>query len=145
MFFLINSYKILAFSFNLNHLKKIISFHNLEGCIVTDTTLDFNRDFSIYRYPKIYEKLFNLKTTKTYKEFAEECGVNIFQLIYALKYNPLPIFIPCHLIVGKNSIGGYSPNSIEFKQFLIKNKVRINNSKELKELIALLEHKTKSD
>ncbi|HCZ05925.1 MAG: methylated-DNA-[protein]-cysteine S-methyltransferase [Thermotogota bacterium] len=36
----------------------------------------------------------------------------------ALKRNPLPVIIPCHRVVGRNSLGGFSP-SLDWKEFLI--------------------------
>lgn len=36
-----------------------------------------------------------------------------------LSSNKLPIFIPCHRVISKNSIGGYTP-SIEIKKILLK-------------------------
>ncbi len=36
----------------------------------------------------------------------------------ALNRNPYPVIIPCHRVVGKNSIGGYG-RGLEMKRFLL--------------------------
>ncbi len=59
--------------------------------------------------------------TVSYGELAEELG-NIRAaraVARACKRNPLPIVIPCHRVVGKKSIGGYSFGGIRVKKFLI--------------------------
>jgi methylated-DNA-[protein]-cysteine S-methyltransferase len=40
----------------------------------------------------------------------------------ACKKNPLALFIPCHRVVGKNSIGGYmgSPQALHYKEALLR-------------------------
>ncbi len=48
--------------------------------------------------------------TKTYKEVAEAIGHPGAQRAVgsACGRNPYPLFIPCHRVVGYNSLGGYS-------------------------------------
>ena len=45
--------------------------------------------------------------TKTYGEIAEEVGSIPVAVGQACGKNPLPLIVPCHRIVGKNSVGGY--------------------------------------
>lgn len=47
--------------------------------------------------------------TITYSELAKNCGSKGARAAgKALAINPLPIVIPCHRVVAKNGIGGYS-------------------------------------
>jgi methylated-DNA-[protein]-cysteine S-methyltransferase len=58
----------------------------------------------------------------TYKEVAEKIGFPGAQRAVgiALKRNPLPIVIPCHRVVGRHGIGGYSGfQGVEFKRWLL--------------------------
>ena len=56
---------------------------------------------------------------KTYKEIAERIGTSCRAVGQALKRNPAPIIIPCHRVVAKNGLGGYSAG-IEIKKELLK-------------------------
>ena len=56
---------------------------------------------------------------KTYKEIAEKIGTSYRAVGQALKRNPAPIIIPCHRVVAKNGLGGYSAG-IEIKKELLK-------------------------
>ncbi len=48
-------------------------------------------------------------TTITYSELARNTGTNAVRAVGgALARNPIPIIIPCHRVVAKNGIGGYS-------------------------------------
>jgi methylated-DNA-[protein]-cysteine S-methyltransferase len=48
-------------------------------------------------------------TTITYSELARNIGSTAVRAIGgALARNPIPIIIPCHRVVAKNGIGGYS-------------------------------------
>lgn len=47
--------------------------------------------------------------TITYSELAKRIGSRGFRAVgKALAANPIPIVIPCHRVVGKNSTGGFS-------------------------------------
>ena len=56
---------------------------------------------------------------KTYKEIAEKIGTSYRAVGQALKRNPVPIIIPCHRVVAKNDLGGYSAGR-EIKKELLK-------------------------
>jgi methylated-DNA-[protein]-cysteine S-methyltransferase len=57
--------------------------------------------------------------TMTYGDVAKVMNTSPRAIGVAMRLNPLPIFIPCHRIVAKNSIGGYSIG-IEIKKKLLK-------------------------
>jgi len=46
--------------------------------------------------------------TASYSEIANLLGTSPRGVGQALKRNPLPVIIPCHSVVGKNGLGGYS-------------------------------------
>ncbi|WP_456329016.1 methylated-DNA--[protein]-cysteine S-methyltransferase [Archaeoglobus sp.] len=46
--------------------------------------------------------------TKTYLEIARTLKTSPRAVGQAVKRNPLPVIIPCHRVVGKNCIGGYT-------------------------------------
>ena len=46
--------------------------------------------------------------TKTYGELADELGSSPRAIGNACRNNPIPIIIPCHRVVAKDHIGGYS-------------------------------------
>ena len=60
--------------------------------------------------------------TVTYQEVANEMGrpSAIRAVANACGKNPLPIFIPCHRVVAKLGLGGYSdPAGLKTKQWLL--------------------------
>lgn len=46
--------------------------------------------------------------TRTYGEVAKQLNTSPRAVGNACRRNPIPIFIPCHRIVGQNQIGGYA-------------------------------------
>ncbi len=85
---------------------------------ITLSTTDFQKKVLSY------VKTIPFGQTKTYIEVAKAIGCNSAQAVgQALKANPLPIFIPCHRVVGSAlDIGGYignDPNNIKLKKNLI--------------------------
>jgi methylated-DNA-[protein]-cysteine S-methyltransferase len=59
--------------------------------------------------------------TLTYGELAMNLQSAPRAIGQACKRNPLAIFIPCHRVVGKDSLGGYmgNPDSISYKEALL--------------------------
>ena len=60
----------------------------------------------------------------TYKEIALKIGhKNAYRAVgNANSKNKLPIFVPCHRVVGTNSLGGYTSglkNSLDLKRYLL--------------------------
>lgn len=47
-------------------------------------------------------------TVKTYGELAEEIGGSPRSVGNACRQNPIPIYIPCHRVVAKHGLGGFS-------------------------------------
>ncbi|QKQ98690.1 methylated-DNA--[protein]-cysteine S-methyltransferase [Candidatus Nanohaloarchaea archaeon] len=45
--------------------------------------------------------------TKTYGEIADKVDSIPIAVGQACSKNPLPLIVPCHRVVGKNSVGGY--------------------------------------
>ncbi len=60
-------------------------------------------------------------TTRTYGALAREVGGSARSVGQANRNNPIPIIVPCHRVVGRDSIGGYAGGD-EFagiKRFLL--------------------------
>ncbi len=55
----------------------------------------------------------------TYKELAESLNTSPRAIGQALKRNPTPVIIPCHRVVAKNGLGGFSAG-IEIKRELLR-------------------------
>ena len=59
--------------------------------------------------------------TRTYGDLAREIGVPAQAIGQACGANPLPILIPCHRILGANSLGGFSAKGgVETKVWLLR-------------------------
>ncbi|MGQ9855164.1 MAG: methylated-DNA--[protein]-cysteine S-methyltransferase [Fervidobacterium sp.] len=57
----------------------------------------------------------------TYGELAKICNVNPRVVGYAMAMNRLPLYIPCHRVVGKNSLGGFNgKNGLKWKEYLLR-------------------------
>ncbi|MEI6293386.1 MAG: methylated-DNA--[protein]-cysteine S-methyltransferase [Methanomicrobiales archaeon] len=76
------------------------------------------------RYPTIYGRIYQevrrvpYGETVTYGEIAGKVTTSPRVVGQAMRRNPTPLIIPCHRIVGKHSIGGFTPSS-EIKESLI--------------------------
>jgi methylated-DNA-[protein]-cysteine S-methyltransferase len=58
--------------------------------------------------------------TRTYGDIAGEVGGCARSIGQANRNNPLPILIPCHRVVARNGIGGFTAEGgIETKRFLL--------------------------
>jgi len=55
----------------------------------------------------------------TYGELARELGTSARAIGGAMKRNPYPVVVPCHRVVSKEGIGGYTP-SRDHKLFLLR-------------------------
>ena len=59
--------------------------------------------------------------TRTYGDLARELGVPAQTIGQACGANPVPILIPCHRILGANSLGGFSAKGgVETKVWLLR-------------------------
>ncbi len=56
--------------------------------------------------------------TITYGELAKRLGTSPRAIGRALNKNPLPLYIPCHRVVAKNGLGGFSAGT-SWKAFLL--------------------------
>ena len=78
-------------------------------------------------FGKIYQEVRKVPygETCTYGEIAGKISTSPRVVGQAMRRNPTPLVIPCHRIVGKNAIGGFTP------------------SPEIKEALLMMEKKTK--
>lgn len=96
--------------------------------------IDFSLDVDIsYLSPfeqKVLTETRKIKYGKTitYSELAEKIGSRAVRAVgNALGKNPIPIVIPCHRVVAKKGIGGYS-EGIDIKTILLElEQVNANN------------------
>ena len=59
--------------------------------------------------------------TRTYGDLARDLGVPAQAIGQACGGNPIPIMIPCHRVLGANSLGGFSARGgVETKVWLLK-------------------------
>lgn len=59
--------------------------------------------------------------TRTYGELARDMGVPAQAIGQACGANPIPIIIPCHRVLGANSLGGFSgAGGVEGKVLLLR-------------------------
>lgn len=56
---------------------------------------------------------------RTYGEIAKKLGTSPRAVGRALAENPLPLYIPCHRVVAKNKLGGFSAG-LEWKEYLLR-------------------------
>ena len=62
-----------------------------------------------------------LGETRTYGEIAKQVGAPAQAVGQACGANPLPLLIPCHRVLGRNSLGGFSaPGGVEAKVWLLR-------------------------
>lgn len=64
-------------------------------------------------------------TTATYKDLAEKLKTSPRAIGNACRTNPIVIVIPCHRVVGKNNLGGFSGETheggkLDIKKWLLK-------------------------
>jgi methylated-DNA-[protein]-cysteine S-methyltransferase len=75
-------------------------------------------------YPTIFGQIYQevakvpYGETSTYGEIAGKISTSPRVVGQAMRRNPTPLVIPCHRVVGKNGIGGFTP-SPEIKEALL--------------------------
>ena len=86
---------------------------------------DFSCEMDISRLPAFSRKVLNetrkikYGTTITYSELADRIGSRAVRAVGgALSNNPFPVLIPCHRVVAKSGIGGYS-SGVDIKTRLL--------------------------
>jgi methylated-DNA-[protein]-cysteine S-methyltransferase len=95
---------------------------------------DFSSDVDLSNLSPFEQKvLTQTRTIKygktiTYSELAEKIGSRAYRAVgNALSKNPVPIIIPCHRVVAKKGMGGYS-QGLEIKTRLLElEKRNLNN------------------
>lgn len=61
--------------------------------------------------------------TRTYGELAEQLNSSPRAIGQACRHNPIPIIVPCHRVVAKTDLGGYSGSkqaNLQKKQWLLR-------------------------
>lgn len=92
----------------------------------------FNHDLNVFDLPfdwgsGLHERVrramaaIPMGETRTYGEIAKAVGAPAQAVGQACGANPLPILIPCHRILGRNGLGGFSaPGGLETKVALLR-------------------------
>ncbi len=84
------------------------------GCLNSTGTEDGSPFADIYR--EVLKIPYG--QTATYGDIADLTGTNPRMVGNAMKRNPTPIIIPCHRVVSKSGIGGFTPD-VEIKRLLL--------------------------
>ena len=99
----------------------------LEKDIKEQLTAYFKGELKEFRLPlnikgtnfqeKIWQALRKISygKTKTYGQLAKELNTSARAIGNACRENPVPIIIPCHRIIAKNSIGGFAGKTKGYK------------------------------
>ena len=71
-------------------------------------------------YAEVYRAVCRIPygTTATYGDIARECGTSPRAVGMAMRRNPTPLVVPCHRVVAKDGLGGFTPD-ISIKQALL--------------------------
>jgi methylated-DNA-[protein]-cysteine S-methyltransferase len=85
-------------------------FDTLKSITVSDPSI----------YGSIYRAVSDIPfgTTATYGEIGRRVGTSPRVVGQAMRRNPTPLLVPCHRVVAKKGMGGFSP-SPEIKGFLL--------------------------
>ncbi len=79
-------------------------------------------------YSNIYNRVLEIPygDTQSYGSIAKDLGTGSRIVGLAMKRNPTPILIPCHRVVAKNGLGGFSPD-IRIKEALLALEKRVQS------------------
>ncbi|ACX73566.1 methylated-DNA/protein-cysteine methyltransferase [Methanocaldococcus vulcanius M7] len=93
-------------------------FADLDDKIARDL-IDYELNVSSFT-KKVLDEVKKIKfgETVSYGDIAKKLNTSPRAVGVALSKNPLPLIIPCHRVVAKNSLGGYS-YGIEKKKFIL--------------------------
>jgi methylated-DNA-[protein]-cysteine S-methyltransferase len=71
-------------------------------------------------YSTIYQRVLQIPYghTESYGSIARDVGTGPRVVGLAMKRNPTPLIIPCHRVIGKKGLGGYTPD-ITIKEKLL--------------------------
>ncbi len=82
------------------------------------SSIALSRGYPFYEIYKAVSKI-PYGEVRTYSEIAEESGTHHRTVGVAMRRNPTPLIIPCHRVVSKTGLGGFSPD-ISIKKDLLK-------------------------
>jgi methylated-DNA-[protein]-cysteine S-methyltransferase len=133
---ILDSYVEIMYNKNLHSIRFIKSQQNLPKKVTQKASLeldeyfkgkrtDFSSEFDLSRLSAFAQKVL-YETSKikygktiTYSELADKIGSNAVRGVgRALSNNPIPIIIPCHRVVAKKELGGYSAG-VDIKKRLL--------------------------
>lgn len=80
------------------------------------------RPFGTAYQLKVWKSLQNIPygETRHYQDIVQIAGGSPRSIGGANGANPIPLIIPCHRVIGKNGLGGYSGgDGVETKQYLL--------------------------
>jgi methylated-DNA-[protein]-cysteine S-methyltransferase len=89
-------------------------FQSLESVAITYPTIFGNIYRELIRVP--YGK------TVTYSDIAGQLGTSPRVVGQAMKKNPTPLVIPCHRVIAKHGMGGYTPDPVIKEELLLMEK-----------------------
>lgn len=135
---------ILAYSWHytrekaVNHLRKIMDYHNLKGEVVESEVFELwlaeeikkvvekGKKFVLpdfnYRNRVLYEEIMKIPKgkTETYSKISKRAGIKFTEMLVALMRNPFQVLIPCHrLLTNKRTLFGFYPLGVEVKRKLL--------------------------
>ena len=142
--FLLHNGDVIAYAWHyteekaLNHLRRIMDYHLLDGTIQSSRSLEEwlaerlnevlieGERFSLpeieYRNKRVYVELIRVPhgRTITYGELSRRAGIGYHEMLIALMRNPLQVLIPCHrLLTRRGTLMGFYPLGKEVKNRLL--------------------------
>lgn len=93
----------------------------LKGEVVDLGSIPVSYERLPYRYIKVYEYMREhllYGTTTTYGQLANILNIHPRKVGLILSKNPIPILVPCHRVLAKGGLGGYS-SGLRWKKFLL--------------------------
>ncbi len=142
---ILDSYVEITYNNNLYSIRFIKSQQNLPEKVTQKASFeldeyfkrkrtDFSCEFDLSRVSAFTQKVLyetskiKYGTTITYSELADKIGsIAVRAVGRALSNNPIPIIIPCHRVVAKKGLGGYSAGTGIKKRLLEFEKNLSNN------------------
>jgi len=142
--FLLHNDDVIAYAWHyteekaLNHLRRIIDYHLLDGTIQSSRSLEKwlaerlsevlikGKRFCLpeieYRNKRVYVGLIKVPHGKiiTYGELSRRAGIRYHEMLIALMRNPFQVLIPCHrLLTRRGTLMGFYPLGKEVKKRLL--------------------------
>jgi methylated-DNA-[protein]-cysteine S-methyltransferase len=142
---ILDSYVEISYNNNLCSIRFIKSQQNLPEKVTQKASFeldeyfkgkrtDFSCEFDLSRLSVFTQKVLyetskiKYGTTITYSELADKIGsIAVRAVGRALSNNPIPIIIPCHRVVAKKGLGGYSAG-VSIKKRLLEFEKNLSNN-----------------